>query len=112
MQSGAAQPTLSPSMDIQVATNFERALFEASGRDADWTRSAMADFARDRAAGHSAASAGRRCAPATAPSPATTTKPSPPSRASMRETGRIIDPHTAVGVAAAARRSRPASARS
>ena len=34
---GAAHTRSSPSMDIQVASNFERALFEASGRDADWT---------------------------------------------------------------------------
>ena len=45
-QSGAAHHTLSPSMDIQVASNFERALFEASGRDGDWTAAAMNDFAR------------------------------------------------------------------
>ena len=45
---GTAQPTLSPSMDIQVASNFERAMFEASGRDAGWIRRAMADFARDK----------------------------------------------------------------
>lgn len=47
-EAGAAYHTISPSMDIQVASNFERALFEASGRDAGWTRSAMEDFARDR----------------------------------------------------------------
>ena len=46
--SGATYHTLSPSMDIQVASNFERALFEASGRDSDWTAAAMEDFARDR----------------------------------------------------------------
>jgi threonine synthase len=46
--SGAAHHTLSPSMDIQVASNFERALFEACGRDSDWTAAAMEDFARDR----------------------------------------------------------------
>ncbi len=46
--SGANHATLSPSMDIQVASNFERALFEASGRDADWTAAAMSDFARTR----------------------------------------------------------------
>ncbi|HXS05687.1 MAG TPA: threonine synthase [Rhizomicrobium sp.] len=46
-EAGAAHHTLSPSMDIQVASNFERALFEASGRDADWTRDAMAAFSRD-----------------------------------------------------------------
>ena len=43
---GRAQPTLSPSMDIQVASNFERALFEASDRDAAWLAGAMAEFAR------------------------------------------------------------------
>src|SRR5581483_6504990 len=47
-QAGSAHHTLSPSMDIQVASNFERALFEASGRDADWTRGAMAEFSAHR----------------------------------------------------------------
>lgn len=42
------QPSLSPSMDIQVASNFERALFEASGRDSAWLKDAMFAFARDR----------------------------------------------------------------
>src|SRR5262245_10138999 len=34
-------PTTSPSMDIQVSSNFERWLFEASGRDAAWVRGRM-----------------------------------------------------------------------
>ena len=38
-------PTSSPSMDIQVSSNFERYLFEASGRDADLVRSLMASLA-------------------------------------------------------------------
>src|SRR5579863_8326116 len=46
--SGSVHASLSPSMDIQVASNFERALFEASDRDSDWTAAAMSDFARDR----------------------------------------------------------------
>lgn len=33
--------TTSPSMDIQISSNFERYLFEASGRDADLVRSSM-----------------------------------------------------------------------
>src|SRR6266699_2616250 len=45
---GEAQQTLSPSMDIQVASNFERALFEASGRDASWMSQAMQDFTATR----------------------------------------------------------------
>ena len=31
----ASTPTISPSMDIQVSSNFERLLFEATGRDGD-----------------------------------------------------------------------------
>lgn len=37
--------TTSPSMDIQVSSNFERYLFEASGRDADLIRSLMTSLA-------------------------------------------------------------------
>jgi threonine synthase len=44
---GTVTPTLSPSMDIQVASNFERLLFSASGGDASLVRTLMADFARD-----------------------------------------------------------------
>src|SRR6478609_1544004 len=46
--SGASHATLSPSMDIQVASNFERALFEAAHRDGDWVAAAMSDFTRTR----------------------------------------------------------------
>ncbi len=37
--------TSSPSMDIQISSNFERYLFEASGRDADLVRSLMTSLA-------------------------------------------------------------------
>ncbi|HTK12243.1 MAG TPA: threonine synthase [Xanthobacteraceae bacterium] len=40
--------TSSPSMDIQVSSNFERALFEASGRDAGAVRAAMGSLAQSR----------------------------------------------------------------
>jgi threonine synthase len=42
-------PTTSPSMDIQVSSNFERLLFEASGRDAGRVRAMMASLAQSRA---------------------------------------------------------------
>jgi threonine synthase len=38
------EPSLSPSMDIQVSSNFERLLFELLDRDAAATAAAMADF--------------------------------------------------------------------
>jgi len=104
---GPAQHTLSPSMDIQVASNFERALFEASGRDATWVRRAMEEFGekrrlkippvvlenlRDRYAA-------ARCSDA---------ETLATMRRVYRETGRLIDPHTAVGVTAAANFVAPA----
>jgi threonine synthase len=97
---GTAQPTLSPSMDIQVASNFERALFEACGRDSRWINIAMKAFADTN----------RIVLP-------------PPVLADLRtryaaarcdddqtlatidgvqaETGRFIDPHTAVALTVA-----------
>ena len=40
----AVEPSLSPSMDIQVSSNFERLLFEFLGRDAAATARTMAEF--------------------------------------------------------------------
>lgn len=37
-------PTISPSMDIEVSSNFERALFDASGRDAQVIRQLMEEL--------------------------------------------------------------------
>ena len=99
-ETGRAEPTLSPSMDIQVASNFERALFEASGRDAGWVSNVMRGFAETRAllippqilqalqARYLANSAGDAETIATI------------ARV-YSESGLVIDPHTAVGLAAA-----------
>jgi len=101
-EAGRAQHTLSPSMDIQVASNFERALFEASGRDAGWTGRAMADFARDKRIvllpSVRMALAKRYAAFRTDDAETLAT-----IRRVHAETGRLIDPHTAVAVAAAGR---------
>ena len=40
--------TTSPSMDIQVSSNFERLLFDAYGRDAQAVRASMASLAQHR----------------------------------------------------------------
>jgi threonine synthase len=99
---GAVHHTLSPSMDIQVASNFERALFEASGRDAAWLRAAMADFARDGrlVLPEPVRAALRAGYAATRVDDAETLATIASARAS---TGRLLDPHTAVALAAARR---------
>ena len=87
-------------MDIQVASNFERALFEASDRDADWTAGAMSDFARTRKLALPAAVLDKLRARYSA-----FASNDNETRAAIAtvygHTGHIIDPHTAVGVAAA-----------
>jgi threonine synthase len=97
---GRAQPTLSPSMDIQVASNFERALFEASGRDAAWVVEAMATFAKE----HSLTLPPAIFADLKTRYAAASADDSQTLAAIARvqaETGRLIDPHTAVAVATA-----------
>jgi threonine synthase len=97
---GAVAPTYSPSMDIQVASNFERALFEASGRDATYVASAMAEFGRTRRLTIAPAVLGdlrQRYLSARADDAETIA-----AIAKVHaEAGEVIDPHTAVGVVAA-----------
>lgn len=98
--SGRAHATLSPSMDIQVASNFERALFEAADCDSTWTAAAMKDFARDRKLSLPAPVLDKLRARYSAfASDDTETRAA--IAAVYKKTGRVIDPHTAVGVAAA-----------
>jgi threonine synthase len=90
-------PTISPSMDIQISSNFERLLFESAGRDAgavvrmmdglkqsggfSLPANALSAIRRDFAAGTTGEAD-------TAATIATTLKAS----------GYLLDPHTAVGV--------------
>jgi threonine synthase len=97
---GAAQATLSPSMDIQVASNFERALFEASGRDGAETDAAMRRFDRARALEippEVLLDLRKRYVAGAANDDETLET----IGALYRTHGIIIDPHTAVGIAAA-----------
>jgi threonine synthase len=100
MSMAAVEPSLSPSMDIQVSSNFERLLFELLDRDAEATRRTMLAF---RATGrmtvadpvwHRARGLfhGFRL-----DDPATEAE----IRRLHQATGYLADPHTAIGIAAA-----------
>jgi threonine synthase len=98
-------PTTSPSMDIQVSSNFERLLFDAYGRDGGAVRALMASLAQSRRFTLSARAlsdiralfaAGR----------ADEEEVAATIRTVLRETGRLVDPHTAVGIAVAEKEPR------
>lgn len=103
---GPVRGTLSPSMDIQVASNFERALFEASGRDSAWLSAAMASFANERRLTLPPEILAALRARYRAHSVDDEITLEMIGRV-YRETSRLIDPHTAVGVAAAPVRDGP-----
>ncbi|MFL5002779.1 MAG: threonine synthase [Xanthobacteraceae bacterium] len=94
--------TASPSMDIQVSSNFERLLFEASRRDAAGVRRLMDQLKQSGrfvlpdatlAAVREEFDAGR----------ADETETAAAIRAAWREAGDLVDPHTAVALAVADR---------
>ena len=99
------EATQSPSMDIQVSSNFERLLFEACGKDAGHLSTLMAglkqsgsftlsDDMRDYISAGFAS--GRTSEAETADIIRTT----------LAETGELLDPHTAVGYGVARARAR------
>ena len=101
MTANEVVPTLSPSMDIQVSSNFERLLFEMNNRDGDLTAKQLTEF---RSTGElivaqnnyakwiTGVFTGYRCN-------------DEQTLATMKDvyqqTGMLIDPHTAVGLSAA-----------
>lgn len=100
--------TASPSMDIQVSSNFERLLFEAANRDSARVRALMSEFAQDGAftlAGAEQAAIGSVFAAARIDEAETRA-----TIASLyRDNAYMADPHTAVGLAAASRMKGKAS---
>ena len=98
--------TTSPSMDIQISSNFERLLFETLNRDAGAVRSAMANLKQSGAftLEEKALKAIRkdfRAARASEKDVAKTIK------TVLADTGYLLDPHTAVGVHVAKRFEKP-----
>jgi len=97
---GSITQTATPSMDIQVSSNFERLLFDLHGRDGAACAAAMAGF---EATGQMALTADQR-AQASALFLAETVgedRMMQSLRWAWSQCGQLIDPHTAIGLAAA-----------
>jgi threonine synthase len=97
--------TTSPSMDIQVSSNFERLLFEAYDRDGNAVRALMASLGQARRFNLSAAALARIRATFGA-GHADEDEVAATIRTVKRETGHFVDPHTAVGIAVAEKEMR------
>jgi threonine synthase len=97
--------TSSPSMDIQVSSNFERLLFEATGRDAGQVRAYMASLAQSGRFSLSSPALSRIRALFNADR-ADDEETAAAIRTTLRETSRLVDPHTAVALAVAEKETR------
>jgi threonine synthase len=107
LSSGRYEPrgvkaTQSPSMDIQVSSNFERLLFECSRQDPEVIRTLMADFSRDGSFAIPSPILQRIRADFSAERIDEAGCVTEMARA-YRESGIVIDPHSAIGVGAARR---------
>jgi threonine synthase len=100
--------TTSPSMDIQVSSNFERLLFDAYGRDASAVRNLMGSLAQSRRFALSAQALKELRARFTADR-ADEQECAAEIRAWMREANYCVDPHTAVALAVAEKETRDPS---
>ena len=97
---GTVTPTATPSMDIQVSSNFERLLFDLGGRDGAAMAAQMADFETSKAM--QLTNAQREGAAALfASARVDEDGMSIAMRRAHEKAGQVIDPHTAVGLAAA-----------
>jgi threonine synthase len=105
MSIGTVVPTLSPSMDIQVSSNFERYLFDLFGEDAVRVRDFMERLRRDGAfeVGETMQTGIASLFQAYRLDDAATKET---IRRLFEETGQLIDPHSAIGVAAGRARRR------
>ena len=97
---GHVEPTAAPSMDIQVSSNFERLLFDLHGRDGASLAAAMHGFEASR---HLQLSPGQQAQAATLFTAARidADEMALTLRWAHERCGQVLDPHTAIGLAAA-----------
>jgi threonine synthase len=100
--------TASPSMDIQVASNFERLLFESCGRDGRQVAALMGSLLQSHRFTVPGPALKQMRATFTAER-ADEQESAATIRAWMREAGYCADPHTAVGLAVAEKETREPS---
>ena len=102
------RPSTSPSMDIQVSSNFERLLFEVYGRDPYAVRHLMSGLAQSGAftiGGRELEQIRHEFASGATDEEGTAAT----IRQTLAETGELLDPHTAVAYAVARRAEASAS---
>jgi threonine synthase len=100
--SAQVTPTAAPSMDIQVSSNFERLLFDVGGRDGAALSEQMRGFETTRAMQLTNAQA-QGAATSFVSDAVDADAMAQSMRWAQESTGELLDPHTAIGLAAARR---------
>lgn len=100
---GETKATISPAMDIQLPSNFERLLFEASGRDGAAVANTYATLASKGEAALPKAAAARLGDMGLSAERVSDKETVEEMKRTYAETGWVVCPHTAVGLAAARR---------
>ncbi|MEP3225974.1 MAG: threonine synthase [Parasphingorhabdus sp.] len=97
---GTVTPTAAPSMDIQVSSNFERLLFDLEGRDGAKTAARMHAFEASRDM-QIEENMRMKAAKIFASARVDSNQMTLAMGQAQGEAGQVIDPHTAIGLAAA-----------
>lgn len=104
MKTTTVTPTLSPSMDIQVSSNFERLLFEMNGRDGGITAEQLARFRQTGSLEVEPDQYSKWIAPVFAAASLDDAATLNVMARMHRDCDMLVDPHTAVGLGATAAR--------
>jgi threonine synthase len=106
MAVAGVSPTISPSMDIQISSNFERLLFDVFNRDGARVREVMAEF-RKTGSFSVAATEHQRLRRLFDAHRFDDAQTEAEIAARLRDSGELLDPHSAIATAAARAEVRP-----